>query len=342
MSVHDSRKCHGERRVDREARCVVCPSCHSLETMEPEGLMTVVTTNGGSVPRAEPDGHHCEEILRRFSILNVSSDLGTTSLSTLTPDTSNPRARKLQRQWTPTPERARSSSSESSGSRSSNASKDEPCLENDIRQPSSSLGNESVRPEEEQRNTKLRPMVKISKEYEGKPQQLLYVWFGKNESRSIGKDCYVVDDSKGPDHQKQFTAFFIHPKTFEVFPSGRFLLPEQKDSQKPEQYEVDPVTGLVWYKTKKLAMGGAAARAYDCLSHRKGLESEEDYEQIGEDPPSILPIPLSDKTSKSILDEILAKKGQIVMKEQRLPSQNAADDHILLQSLLGGTFFDQC
>jgi hypothetical protein len=88
------------------------------------------------------------------------------------------------------------------------------------------------------------------------PTSCLYSYLNKPQRRvSLDVEDYVTWDS-GPDHQKWFTAVFVHTRTGECFPAGRFGDPPNYKVEKTGGPESPPT---VWYRTKKLARHGAAA-----------------------------------------------------------------------------------
>lgn len=94
------------------------------------------------------------------------------------------------------------------------------------------------------------------------PKAELLSWYSqKPRSVQITNECYITWNNGGMPHELRFTSVFVCPLSGELFLSGRY--------GDPESYDIDPVTNIVWYKSKKTAEHGAASRAFDCQSYRQ-------------------------------------------------------------------------
>ena len=145
-------------------------------------------------------------------------------------------------------------------------------------------------------------MIPIPTNQRDAPRGALYTWYSKEYRVFLSAGNYVTFDNEGPDHQKRFTSIFVDPKSGECFPSGRYGTEYWQD------HEVGWVgtttrattTSMNWFVNKKAAENAAAARAYDYLTYRHGLLTNNRYEQFNPQEDPSLFIQLSDSIPESV------------------------------------------
>eukprot|EP00977_Amphora_coffeiformis_P016900 scaffold5360_cov213-Amphora_coffeaeformis.AAC.3 len=111
----------------------------------------------------------------------------------------------------------------------------------------------------------------------GAPKSELYAIYGKDPYRKILSPAdYITWNDGGPPHDLRFTSAFVCPVTGETFAAAGYQVEGTHYEWKSD--------GLCWYKSKKMAEHGAAARAHDCLSYR-AVPVGQAYPYVGNDAP---------------------------------------------------------
>ena len=145
--------------------------------------------------------------------------------------------------------------------------------------------------------------------YDGVPTGELNAYYVKEGLITLGqvahlKKTYYTAWSSGEQHLLKFTCIFTCPVTGENFPAGNL------------DNEASIIDGVCWYKTKKLAINAASAKALDCFSLRRCHSTEKrphqrcvDLPYLAEHAPELQDLPSGVELPEPLAQDISTSNG---------------------------------